>query len=261
MASDAAFEIFLVATPGLEAALCEQTRAAGFDTARQIDGGVIILGDWPDVWRANLVVRGAGRILARIAQLPRDASRPARQARAPGRLGGGTAPATWPFRVEAAAQLRASTTPAPRRSASRRRSARNSVPRSRPRRRCHQGAHRGRPLHHRRRYVRRTTAQARAQRGGRQGADARDDGVAVPRPCGYDGSEPVVDPMCGSGTFVIEAAEIAAGLQPGRSRQFAFEQLATFDAAAWPDPARGVVAGPRPRSASMAATAMPAQSR
>jgi 23S rRNA G2445 N2-methylase RlmL len=30
------------------------------------------------------------------------------------------------------------------------------------------------------------------------------------RQCGYDGSETVVDPMCGSGTFVIEAAEIAA---------------------------------------------------
>ena len=53
------------------------------------------------------------------------------------------------------------------------------------------------------------------------------------RQCGYDGNEPVVDPMCGSGTFVIEAAEIAAGLMPGRSRRFAFEQLATFDAAAW----------------------------
>jgi putative N6-adenine-specific DNA methylase len=39
--------------------------------------------------------------------------------------------------------------------------------------------------------------------------------------------------MCGSGTFVIEAAEIAAGLKPGRSRHFAFELLATFDAEAW----------------------------
>jgi putative N6-adenine-specific DNA methylase len=39
--------------------------------------------------------------------------------------------------------------------------------------------------------------------------------------------------MCGSGTFVIEAAEMAAGMHPGRSRHFAFEQLATFDAAAW----------------------------
>jgi putative N6-adenine-specific DNA methylase len=53
------------------------------------------------------------------------------------------------------------------------------------------------------------------------------------RQCGFTGHEPVVDPMCGSGTFVIEAAEIAAGLKPGRSRRFAFEQLATFDTVAW----------------------------
>jgi putative N6-adenine-specific DNA methylase len=39
--------------------------------------------------------------------------------------------------------------------------------------------------------------------------------------------------MCGSGTFVIEAAEMAARLNPGRLRRFAFEDLATFDAAAW----------------------------
>jgi putative N6-adenine-specific DNA methylase len=39
--------------------------------------------------------------------------------------------------------------------------------------------------------------------------------------------------MCGSGTFVIEAAEIAAGLKPGRARRFAFEQLATFNSSEW----------------------------
>ncbi len=53
------------------------------------------------------------------------------------------------------------------------------------------------------------------------------------RQCGYTGREPVYDPMCGSGTFVIEAAEMAAGLFPGRSRRFAFELLAGFDAEAW----------------------------
>ena len=53
------------------------------------------------------------------------------------------------------------------------------------------------------------------------------------RQCGYDGNEPVVDPMCGSGTFIMEAAEIAVALKPGRTRSFAFEQLATFDQAAW----------------------------
>ena len=53
------------------------------------------------------------------------------------------------------------------------------------------------------------------------------------RRCGYDGKETVVDPMCGSGTFVIEAAEIATGLSPGRSRNFAFEHLRSFDADLW----------------------------
>lgn len=39
--------------------------------------------------------------------------------------------------------------------------------------------------------------------------------------------------MCGSGTFPIEAAEIAAGLAPGRARGFAFEDMAGFDPGAW----------------------------
>ena len=56
-----------------------------------------------------------------------------------------------------------------------------------------------------------------------------------PRPAGYRGTPNRWgwDPMCGSGTFVIEAAEMALGLQPGRSRGFAFEHLARFDPAAW----------------------------
>lgn len=46
------------------------------------------------------------------------------------------------------------------------------------------------------------------------------------RQMGYDGSQPVLDPMCGSGTFLLEAAEIAAELAPGRGRNFAFERFA-----------------------------------
>jgi len=49
------------------------------------------------------------------------------------------------------------------------------------------------------------------------------------RQAGYDGTGPVLDPMCGSGTFLIEAAEMAHNLQPGRSRSFAFEHLTGFD--------------------------------
>lgn len=48
---------------------------------------------------------------------------------------------------------------------------------------------------------------------------------------GYDGSVPFVDPMCGSGTFAIEAAMIAAGIKPGIYREhFAFENWPDFDA-------------------------------
>lgn len=47
---------------------------------------------------------------------------------------------------------------------------------------------------------------------------------------GYNGSCPLVDPMCGSGTFLIEAALIAANINPGvYRRNFAFEQWKDFD--------------------------------
>jgi putative N6-adenine-specific DNA methylase len=49
---------------------------------------------------------------------------------------------------------------------------------------------------------------------------------------GYDGGEPLLDPMCGSGTIALEAAAMAARRAPGAGRRFAFE--------AWPgrDPGR-----------------------
>lgn len=44
---------------------------------------------------------------------------------------------------------------------------------------------------------------------------------------------PLLDPMCGSGTFLIEAAQISLNIQPGIARSFAFEKLKNFDAALW----------------------------
>ncbi|MCO5117890.1 MAG: THUMP domain-containing protein [Burkholderiaceae bacterium] len=44
---------------------------------------------------------------------------------------------------------------------------------------------------------------------------------------------PLYDPCCGSGTIVIEAAQLALGLPPGGQRRFAFERLKRFDAAQW----------------------------
>ncbi len=50
---------------------------------------------------------------------------------------------------------------------------------------------------------------------------------------GYDGSQPLVDPLCGSGTIPIEAALIARRIAPGRGRSFAFEKWPSHEAAVW----------------------------
>lgn len=41
------------------------------------------------------------------------------------------------------------------------------------------------------------------------------------------------DPMCGSGTFLVEAAMMALDIAPGLGRGFGFEKLLNFDAGAW----------------------------
>jgi putative N6-adenine-specific DNA methylase len=50
---------------------------------------------------------------------------------------------------------------------------------------------------------------------------------------GWDGRAPLVDPMCGSGTIVIEAAMMARGIAPGLRRRFAFESWPAHDSQLW----------------------------
>ncbi|WP_093039214.1 THUMP domain-containing class I SAM-dependent RNA methyltransferase [Roseovarius azorensis] len=227
------FEIFLAAPPGLEEVLTDEAREMGFGPVTAVPGGAGLTGQWTDVWRANLELRGAGRVLARIgsfralhlAQLDKRARK-----------------FDWaaylrpdvPLRIEATcrkskiyhagaateriARAITETLGAPiAEDATLRLMARIeddlvtfSLDTS------------GEPLH------RRGYKEAVGKAPMRETL-----GALFLRQCGYDGAEPVLDPMCGSGTFVIEAAEIAVGLPPGRARRFAFEDLAGFDAEAW----------------------------
>jgi putative N6-adenine-specific DNA methylase len=227
------FELFLATAPGLETVLCDEVKAHGFRAPKAVNGGVTIEGRWHDVWRANLVVRGASRVLARLTRFRTTDLKDleARARRVPWRS---VLRADVPVRVQAAAT------------------------RSRL---YHTGAIAERVANAIRDTVAAplsddasvsvavrfendicmisidTSGELLHKRGFKEAvakAPMRENLAALfLRQCGYAGTEPVVDPMCGAGTFVIEAAEIAMGLVPGRARSFAFEELVTFDAEAW----------------------------
>jgi putative N6-adenine-specific DNA methylase len=233
MTADDDFEIFLVTAPGLESALCEEARAKAFKAVTPAKGGVTIKGGWPEVWRANLQIRGAARVLARIAAF-RALHLAQLDKRARKVPWGQILRSDVPFRVEAA--CRASRIYHEGAAAQRIRNAIQDQLGAR--------ASADADLCIKARFDDDlctisidTSGESLHKRGHKEAvakAPMRENMAALLlRQCGYDGAEPVVDPMCGSGTFVIEAAEIAAGLAPGRSRRFAFEQLASFDAAAW----------------------------
>ena len=239
---DETFEIFASAPPGLEQILLQEVEQSGFGQPQAVPGGVTFQGGWPDVARANRNLRGAGRVLARFAQF---------RAMHLAQLDKRSRKLDWaavlrpdvPVRVEVtcrnskiyhdrAARQRveraiAETVGAPVLNEASDEAVRImvrieddlvvfSVDTS------------GVPLH---------------KRGHKEAvgkAPMRETLAALfLRSCGYDGTETVVDPMCGSGTFVIEAAEWAAGLLPGRSRAFTFDRLAV-------DVPGAVVSAPRP---------------
>ncbi len=229
------FEIFLAAPPGLEAVLAEEARAAGFADPQPVPGGVTTTGGWPEVWRANLVLRGAGRVLARVGSF---------RAFHLAQLDKRSRKFDWAAVLRPDVPVRVDVT------------CRNSK------------------IYHDRAARQRVETAIKETLGAEVSAEAslrvmvriEDDLVTISvdtsgeplhrrghkeavgkapmretlaalflRQCGYSGTEPVVDPMCGSGTFVLEAAEIAAGLMPGRSRSFAFENLSSFDPSHWAD--------------------------
>ena len=57
--------------------------------------------------------------------------------------------------------------------------------------------------------------------------------AAILKLAGYDGSQILLDPMCGSGTFSLEAAMLAGNIPPGFYRRFAFMQWPAFRERQW----------------------------
>lgn len=223
----------LVTPPGLETPLAEEARAAGFKLAGIRAGGVEARGGWPEIWRANLVLRGASHVLVRLggfrafhlAQLDKRARK---------FPWGDFLRADVPIKVEASCR-------------------KSKI--------YHAGAAQERVA----RAITETLGAPVADQAGLRLLVRIDDNLVTfsldssgtplhkrgfkpavgkapmretmaamfLRAAGFSGGESVFDPMCGSGTFPLEAAEIALGLLPGRARRFAFEDLPGFDADHW----------------------------
>lgn len=50
---------------------------------------------------------------------------------------------------------------------------------------------------------------------------------------GWQAGQPLLDPMCGSGTFLLEAAMMALNIAPGSHRSFGFEKLKNYESDTW----------------------------
>ncbi len=68
------------------------------------------------------------------------------------------------------------------------------------------------------------------------------------RVSGWKPGTPLFDPMCGSGTILIEAAQIVQGIPSGSRRNFAFEKFNDFNAPQWAALKQSIKPNPLPET-------------
>lgn len=247
-----ALELVATCALGLEALTAEELTELGVWDVVPGRGAVSFRGRWRDVWRANLLLRTANRVLVRLASWP-AADGDALAAGAAGLVS--DSGRDWDgvsaldlFAPERSLAVRASSN----RSritdvrwiglrtkdgivdAQRRRFGRRaSVDRKAPDLALRLFLERDRAT-----LLIDTSGQPLDRRGYRQAqgpAPVREQlAAACVLAAGWDGTKTVLDPMCGSGTLLVEAGWFALGRAPGCLRQrWAFERLPGFDADAF----------------------------
>ncbi|MDR2260204.1 MAG: THUMP domain-containing protein [Azoarcus sp.] len=234
-------ETFFSPVPrGLEETLADELRALGAAAPRTTPGGVEWRGDWQACWRANLESRLATRVLWRVG------GGRYRNETDIYRLALGVGWAQW-FTPDDTIRVFVTARQSPLRSLEfitlrikdavcdhfrNARGRRPNVDTARPAVRIHAFLNRdtlllyldtsGEPLY--KRGIKSAMVEAPLKENLAAG---------ILRLAGWREDEALADPMCGSGTFLIEAAQMALGIAPGLERRFAFERLRTFDASQW----------------------------
>jgi putative N6-adenine-specific DNA methylase len=233
-------QFFATCPRGLEQVLAAEVAALGAREARAVDGGVSFSGDLPLCYRANLESRIASRVLWRVGHARYRSERDIHDA---------VRALDWPrlFDVRRSIRVNVSAIHSPVKSLDfvtlsvkdavcdvfrATRGRRPDVNTAQPDVRIHVFLTRDESI-----FYLDTSGEALFKRGWRvEGGEAplRENLAAgILRLTGWTSPLPLYDPMCGSGTFLIEAAMIALDAAPGAKRVFAFEKLENFDARQW----------------------------
>ncbi|MEO8143789.1 MAG: THUMP domain-containing protein [Betaproteobacteria bacterium] len=234
-------ENFFASSPrGLEPLLGTELASVGAKDIQEVPGGVAFSGDWQVCYRANFWSRLASRILWRVAEFDyageEDLYEAARKV-------------DWPslFTVEQTLRVNVSAQKSPLTSldfatlrikdavCDRFRDALGSRPdidRANPQVRVHAFLQAARGA-----FYLDTSGEPLFKRGWRAGAGEaplRENLAAgIVMLSGWKPEEPLLDPMCGGGTLLVEAAAMARGRAPGANRRFGFENLKVFDPPVW----------------------------
>jgi putative N6-adenine-specific DNA methylase len=245
---------------GLEEILAGELDSLGHTDLLREPGAVRFLGRWPDVWRANLRLRTANRVLVELGRFPGgsggELAQGARRLVERDADLDGVALARL-LHPNATLALKASSTH------SRERDVRwialkvkdGLVDGQRRRFGRRASVDRGEPDLPLRVFLRDdeatllvdtsgTSLDRRGYRALTSDAPLREQlAAALVLASGWDGQGPVYDPMCGSGTLLIEAGWYALGWPPGALREgWAFERFPGFD----PDALRRILREPLP---------------
>lgn len=208
----------MVAPPGLEAVCAEEARRLGASNVRAVAGGVECEGGLPELLRLNLALRTGSRVLLRLGASPLAGLR---------RLADGV---DWGSLLVSGCAFEVKSSGGGGRPAELERPIADAIRRKVPGTREGAG---GETIHVRLDSGEVTvavdsTGEHLHLRGYRQetgAAPLRENLAAgILALAGYDGSQPLLDPMCGSGTFLIEGAFVALGRAPGGERSFACER-------------------------------------
>ncbi len=240
--NDDRFKIFAPCPKGLEQALAGELVGLGFAGVQAGSAGCRFEGNWQDVWRANLYSRLATRILVQVSHARINNEDDLRA------LALGTAWERW-LGPQQTLRVDTSAIRSPMQSLQfcnllvkdsvcdrlrDKEGARPSVDTVRPDVRVHSFLSADQATL----YID-TSGESLFKRGWRfhkTEAPIRENLAAgLLAISNWKADEPLLDPFCGSGTILIEAAWQALGIAPGINRPFAFERLRVHDRQAWQD--------------------------